>query len=255
MVLFKFREAPPILEENKKMSKKFMLILLVVMVLALSACTRAASSAPTATATPKANFPKPLATSGMNAIEIAGTQTAVATAGLPLPTAAGSAIEITSTPGLDQTPVATLESAGNVLLPSVTPSGIATAIVAATPMPQVTAAPVVKPGTYVLHQGEYPYCLARRFNVSPEELLSLNGLSSSQSEYTPGTTITIPQSGGTFPGQRSRKNHPTQYAVLTGDTIYSIACDFGDVDPMGIVSVNGLSGSYALTVGSTIQIP
>jgi LysM repeat protein len=236
------------------MSKKFLLVLLMVLALSLSACTRAASSASTGTPTPKVNFPKPLATSGMNAIEIAGTQTAVATAGMPMPTAAGTAK--TPVDVLTITPLAgTLPTAVVITpLPSLTPAVLATAIVS-TPVPHVTAGPIVKPGTYVLHQGEFPYCLARRFNVNPEELLTLNGLSSSQSEYTPGMTISIPQSGGTFPGQRSRRAHPTQHTVLTGDTIYSIACDFGDVDPMGIVSVNGLSGSYALTVGSTIQIP
>ena len=249
------------------MSKKFLLILLMVLALSLSACTRAASSASTGTPTPKANFPKPLATSGMNAIEIAGTQTAVATAGMPMPTAvrtAGTPVTVLNTTPLAGTPVGALPTAVvNTPLPSLTPVALSTAIVS-TPVPtvptvptvpQVTAGPIVKPGTYVLHQGEFPYCLARRFNVNPEELLTLNGLSSSQSEYTPGMTISIPQSGGTFPGQRSRRAHPTQYTVLTGDTIYSIACDFGDVDPMGIISVNGLSGSSTLTVGSTIKIP
>lgn len=240
------------------MSKKFLLILLMALALSLSACTRAASSVPTGTPTPKANFPKPLATSGMNAIEIAGTQTAVATAGMPMPTAAVAAktpVDVLNITPLAGTPDGALPTAVvSTPLPSLTPAGIATAIVS-TPVPKATAGPIVKPGTYVLHQGEFPYCLARRFNVNPEELLTLNGLSSSQSDYTPGTTISIPQSGGTFPGQRSRRAHPAQYTVLTGDTIYSIACDFGDVDPMGIVSVNGLSGSYALTVGSTIQIP
>ena len=72
---------------------------MVLLALTLSACTRAASSAPAATATPKTNFPKPVATTGMNAIEIAGTQTAVATAGLPMPTPAAG----TPAPGTNPT--------------------------------------------------------------------------------------------------------------------------------------------------------
>lgn len=239
------------------MSKKYILFLLVVLALTLNACTRAASNAPVATATPKTNFPKPVATSGMNAIEIAGTQTAVATSGLPMPTSAGAAAGTpgtgaipTFTPlaGVNQTPV------GATPLPSPTP-GTAATVAVSTPVVQQPSAPVSKPGTYALHQGEFPYCLARRFNVDPETLLKLNGLSSGQSYYTPGTVITIPQSGGAFPGIRALKAHPAQYTVGSGDTIYSIACEFGDVDPMGIVSANNLSGSYDLTIGSIIQVP
>ena len=235
------------------MSKKYILILFVILALTLSACTRPASSAPNATATPKANFPKPVATSGMNAIEIAGTQTAVATSGLPMPTIAGVDAGIaTFTPlaGVNLTPVNNQPTS----LPSPTVGAAATAILT-TPVPLVTAGPISKPSTYVLHQGEFPYCLARRFNVNPDELLSLNGLSSNQSYYAPGTSISIPQSGGTFPGARALRNHPAHYTVIYGDTIYSIACEFGDVDPMGIVSANGLSGSYSLTTGSSIQVP
>lgn len=258
------------------MTKRNLLIIFVIFTFIISACTRSASSAPAATATPKANFPKPVATSGMNAIEIAGTQTAIATSGLPMPTSASNVLAVTNTPlaGVNQTPIANLPtaaSAGVTPFPTIPPSGntplpspttgstIPTAILSTqavnTPVVYATAAPVVKPATYVLHQGEYPYCLARRFNVNPEELLSLNGLSSSQSEYTPGTTISIPSSGASWPGTRSLKNHPVQYTVQTGDTIYSIACEFGDVDPMGIASVNGLSGDYSLTTGTAIQIP
>lgn len=247
------------------MSKKFVQILIVVLAIMLSACTRAASSAPVATATPQANFPKPVATSGMNAIEIAGTQTAVATAGLPMPKPGGTEAATqaqggvpTFTPlGNEKTPVATVEAAQpavNTPLPS--PTGeVAATVVVNTPLPQPTAGPIVKPASYVLHEGEFPYCLARRYNVNPDALLTLNGLSSGQSYYAPGTTITIPQSGGAFPGQRALMTHPASYTVSAGETIYSIACKFGDVDPMAIVSANNLTGTYALTAGTTIQVP
>ena len=234
---------------------------MVLLALTLSACTRAASSAPAATATPKTNFPKPVATTGMNAIEIAGTQTAVATAGLPMPTSAagtpapGTNPTFTPLAGVNQTSVApTTQAGGSTALPSPTVGTAATTVVG-TPVVIATAGPVTKPGTYALHQGEFPYCLARRFNVNPDTLLSLNGLSPNQSYYTPGTVITIPQSGGPFPGTRALKSHPAQYLVQSGDTVYSIACEFGDVDPMAIVSANNLSGNYTLTSGSSIQVP
>ena len=215
------------------MSKKYSLILFVVLALMLGACTRAASTAPqTTAATPPADFPQPVATSGMNIIETAGTQTAIATAGLPIPTASGNETQapVVNTPD---------SNASSTPLPTPTPE-------ISTPVPQ----PVVqtsKPASYTLHEGEFPWCIARRFNVSPAELLALNGLPADGQTYYAGLTLKIPQSGNTFPGARALKPHPAQYVVRSGDTIYSIACLFGDVDP---VNVPG-----GLTTGATIQIP
>ena len=189
----------------------------------------------------------------MNAIELAGTQTAIATSGLPLPTAA-STVDPNVTQAATGIPTFTPLAGINTPVVSTPLPSPTTAPAAATAVPQ-TSGTVSKPSTYSLHEGEFPYCLARRFNVNPDQLLSLNGISSSQSYFVPGTVITIPQSGGSFPGARALKAHPVQYTVRAGDTIYSIACEFGDVDPMGIVSTNSLSGSYSLTAGATIQIP
>jgi LysM repeat protein len=241
------------------MSKKFVLILLAVLALTLNACTRTAS-VPVGTPTPDVNFPQPVATSAMNAIEIAGTQTAVATAGLPIPPAAGTQTGADTSANATFTPlapinltqdgsIATNTPDGGLALPSPTnqaPAG-------STPVP-VTAVPVVKPGTYTLKEGEFVYCIARRFNVNPDEVLSLNGLADGMTLYA-GRTLTLPTTNHTFPGSRALKAHPSQYNVRAGDTIYSVACLYGDVDPTQIIAANNLSGNYNLTTGSTLQIP
>jgi LysM repeat protein len=222
------------------MSKKYILILFMALALTLGACTRSASTAPQATtATPQADFPKPVATSGMNIIETAGTQTAIATAGLPIPTASGNetqpvVVQPTNTPAANATST-----------PLPTPTTAAVVVATNTPVPQPTVQ-TSKPASYTLHEGEFPYCIARRFNVNPDELLALNGLPDGQTFYA-GLTLKIPQSGGIFPGTRALKTHPASYVVQSGDTIYSIACLFGDVDPANIPS--------GMTTGATIQIP
>jgi len=96
-----------------------------------------------------------------------------------------------------------------------------------------------RPATYVLHAGEFPYCIARRFNVDPSDLLNLNGLSSGE-VLQPGMTLSIPATGS-FPGDRALQAHPTQYTVAVNDTFYTIACAFGDVDPNTIAAANGLA--------------
>jgi LysM repeat protein len=122
---------------------------------------------------------------------------------------------------------------------------------AATAVPVFTATPGI-PATYVVQPGEFPYCLARRFNVNPTELLNLNGVGSL---LQPGMTLKIPQTGNPFPGTRALKAHPTTYTVVSGDTIYTIACQFGDVDPNAIIQANALTPPYTLTPGQTIHIP
>jgi LysM repeat protein len=72
--------------------------------------------------------------------------------------------------------------------------------------------------------------------------------------YPPGTLLRIPQTGS-FPGSRALLSHPATYPVVSGDTIYSVACIYGDVDPLAIASTNSLSSPYTLTPGTTIRIP
>jgi LysM repeat protein len=111
------------------------------------------------------------------------------------------------------------------------------------------------PDSYTLKSGEFPYCIARRFDISPAALLSANGLNINSNVY-PGTKLTIPKNAGSFnQGSRSLRSHPTNYTVVSGDTVFSIACLYGDVDPRAIEEVNGLSGSYTLAAGKVIKIP
>ncbi len=128
-------------------------------------------------------------------------------------------------------------------------------------MPQPTATPIVVftatpglPTTYVLQKGEFPFCIARRFNVNQYELLNLNGLTLS-SKPVVGFTLKIPQTGNPFSGERALRPHPTTHTVSAGETIYSIACLYGDVDPNAIAQANGLSAPYTLTAGQSLYIP
>jgi peptide/nickel transport system permease protein len=109
--------------------------------------------------------------------------------------------------------------------------------------------------TYTLQRDEFPYCIARRFNVDPTELLALNGLLKNQTFYT-GTVLQIPQTGNPFPYERMLKSHPAIYTVVTsGETLYTIACGFGDVEPLSIAQANDISMDSNLFVGQQLNIP
>jgi hypothetical protein len=43
--------------------------------------------------------------------------------------------------------------------------------------------------------------------------------------------------------------------VVAGDTIYTIACKYGDVDPNAIAQANSLQAPYDLSAGKVLHIP
>jgi len=254
------------------MSAKYRSVLIisifVITTAVLSACTQSLSSAPVETPTliptglfvsPIASVENPMLMIEQFAKQTEAAQTLAANGGTPVAGTPDAAI--TGTPGTPQAVVTTdsaVIASPTIIVDSFTPTNanpvattVPTSIAAATSVP-----PAIASGSeYILRAGEYPYCIARRYNVDPEALLKASGLTSPDIYYA-GLKLIIPQSGP-FPGVRSLRAHPATYTVASGDeTVYSIACLFGDVDPNGIVSSNpSINASSKLTVGQVLQIP
>jgi len=249
---------------DKKIGVRLTVILLLGTILA-TACTQSYSSAPAATPTliPAGLFVSPLPT-GVDAMQLVadfGTQTAEALSGT---TATPEAVTATSGTASPATDTPTLES-GTFITPL---SGSSTPAVTFTPAPVTTVsvtdtayagtyvAPAGVPTTYTLQEGEFPYCIARRFNVDPGELISLNGLRDWQIQQ-PGLILQMPQTGDPFPGVRALHNHPDTYTVTGNNdtTIYGVACYYGDVFPDAIAQANNLPLETVLTAGQQLTIP
>lgn len=224
------------------MSKKFISILAVGIALAIlpTACLRSASTAPMPTTTTTGN---PAVSDPMKMLQNLATQTAMAGTGLP--TSGTLTPDLTGTPTVEGT------------LPSPTPTSLIPPTgepgITATPL-AITVTPPARPATYTLHEGEFPYCIARRYNIDPDVLLSLNGLSGGET-FSPGLVLTIPQTAAVFPSPRALIQHPATYTIQANDTIYSIGCKYGDVDPQAIAAVNGLTAPYTLHAGQSLSIP
>lgn len=239
---------------NKQRGMMLMIILVISTALLATACTQSLSQAPAATATliPTGLFvsPFPSVENPMAMIEEFARQTAAAqTAAAGGPTGT----PLTSTPDGTGTATATAGTPTNANPVSTTVVAVSTTVTpggpTSTPIP-----PGVRPSSYTLQAGEFPYCIARRFNVNPDDLLAINGLVSGN-VFMPGITLKIPQSG-VFPGDRALAAHPTTYTVSSSDeTIYGVACKFGDVDPAVLASTNGLSVSTVLSTGQRLSIP
>ncbi len=108
------------------------------------------------------------------------------------------------------------------------------------------------PQKYTLQNGEFPYCIARRYNVNPVELMRLNYLYYNQI-FRKGLILWMPQSGKAFPGERALNPHTDVYTVQKdGETIYTAACYYGDIDPAALATANGLALDAILAKGQQI---
>lgn len=225
-----------------KTSKIFALLLSALLFISLAACVKSIPSkqaSPTKTGQPGATKPGP--TGVMEQIYQFATQTAMA-----------GKSEAPGTPAVAGTPGEPIASAPAA--PQTNPPPQPTT--PPTPKPTVMI-PTPTPGlpkTYTIQRGEFPYCIARRFNIDPAALLKINGMGGG-SFYYEGMILKIPQDAKPFPGNRTLHAHPTTYTVKSGDSIYSIACYFGDVDPYAIALANGLKEPYKLGAGDIINIP
>jgi len=245
-----------------KKPQLFVFILVILLTFGMAACERSASTpVPGTEGEPEFPLPDQETPSAMEVIENIATQTAQAAEGggeaqpeadAPADTAAD---QPETAPEGDAAPPeggeTTTETATDADTPAETTGGNDTEQGGG----QVVNEEYAVPDTYTVKAGEFPFCIARRFNISPSALLNANGLNVN-SQVFPGKVLTIPKGAGSFDaGSRALAAHPTKYTVKGGDTVYSIACLFGDVDPRNIEASNNLSGGYTLSVGQVIQIP
>jgi LysM repeat protein len=213
-------------------NKKLFLGILILSTLILGACTRSASTAV---------VDSPTQDPIESIFSTVATQTALAANGAK----SGDDDDAGDSGNGDDAPVETS-------MPTTAPTSTTAATATSTAAP--TSAPGSAPITYTLHLGEWPYCLARRFDVDPDALIAANGLANA-TELSVGVTLTIPTDAGAFGGQRSLRSHPTSYTASGIDTFYSIACEFGDLYPENIAQANGKDVDYTPAAGELLQIP
>ena len=238
--------------------RRILVLTIALFVLVALACTRSASGPmPRVTVSGSGAqggaLPTQVALQAYQAAEQDMTATAMAAtaAGETSPTEPPTPVPPAPTP----TTVPAMPPTPTPVPPTATP-----VVVAPSPTPQtVSSGQHVIPAEYVLHQGEFPYCIARRFNIHPEDLLQANGISPWQYYFAPGTRLRIPQNARPFTdfAPRALRPHPTTYTVRgSGETLYSIACKFGDVWPEDIAQANGLPlNDEPLAPGTVLHIP
>ena len=238
----------------------------IFMALVSTGCERSYAPIDESLATPTVEggtFPEALP-ADMEGVFEAGAQTATAQA-LEAAAPAAAPEDATAVPAAGEDTelapaTATIDAAGEPTVAVVPATATSTLPVVQDPTAEPTKVPSVNinnlPANYTLKKGEFPYCIARRFNVDPAELLNINGITTAQAGvYQPGLTLKIPQTGNPFPSNRSLHNHPVTYIVPDTTTVYGVACYFGDVDPAAILNANSISNPESIAAGTSLQIP
>jgi len=227
--------------------------ILMLVAIITSACNQPYSQQPSVTNTPidpNSLFATPLSgATQMTDVEIfaTGTQAALQTT---TPASATPSGGVGITPQASATPTPVINLATNTSTATLAVSGSG---------PSVTPLPAgARPDRYTLHKEEFPYCIARRYDLDPVQLLSTNQLGLGDI-YIPGFVLDLTRVTSRFPGVRALRNHPDTYTVTgNGDTtVYGVACRYGDVEPAQIAAAQnpGISVDSALSVGLQLKIP
>lgn len=110
-------------------------------------------------------------------------------------------------------------------------------------IPKETNKPSGETNTYIVKGGDTLYSIARQFNTTINELMSLNNLTSSV--LSVGQTLRIPTT--------ESNNNYIEYVVKSGDSLYVIANKYGTT-VNEIKSANNLT-SNLLSIGQVLRIP
>jgi LysM repeat protein len=228
----------------------------------LAGCTVSYSSpagSPGATS-PSGNSTSP-ALATMNALRTAFIQQTAQARGQNGTPGTGATNTLSSFSTVAVTPtVAQSTPVGSTPIPTATQAATVPIVPTATQAATVPVVPTSTPGhpaTYKINDGETVYCLGRRFNISPDDILTLNGLGANAQVF-PGDVLKLPANGDPFPGERVLHPHTANmiYVVSAAyNTIYKIGCYFGDVDPNRIIAANNLKDPYTLTSEQKLIIP
>jgi peptidoglycan-N-acetylglucosamine deacetylase len=177
---------------------------------------------------------------------------------VPTPTRAATAVATTRTPQANATPLALPAVSGGAAVTGT--QGSAAGSPSATQAPQASTGATQQPTaagngqsfTYTVAKGDSLTGLAKKFGVTQESILTLNGLTNPDSIQA-GQTLKIPGQNTSATGTGA-SGGATTYTVVAGDTLSKIAVKLG-VTTKQIIAANNLANPDVLTIGKVLTIP
>lgn len=125
-------------------------------------------------------------------------------------------------------------------------------------VPTATLTPIPNGNcTYTVAAGENLFRISMKYNLTPQELASANGIPN-MNIIMVGQTLTIPNCGVTSPAPGATAVPPTTggnvYTVQQGDTLFKISVQYG-VPLASIAAANGISNINLIVVNQQLVIP
>lgn len=148
-------------------------------------------------------------------------------------------------------------AAGQTILPNNVPLLSDTALPTAAPLPTETPTPLPATTTYIRHQvltGETLLSISTEYDISVEEIQSVNNLDDELIRAGDVLIIPILQDTQTVTAASQGPASRFRYTVLTGDTIISIAVNFGSTVEE-ILAANGMSANDLIRPGDELIVP
>jgi LysM repeat protein len=115
-----------------------------------------------------------------------------------------------------------------------------------------TPAPVTNSSYHTVQRGDTLYNISRRYNMSVEQLASLNGLYPPYPALSVGQKLTI-SSGSSQTNIPSSSTTAQYHYVQAGENLYRIALKYGYTTQQ-VASWNGLYPPYNLVIGQRLQV-
>jgi len=116
-----------------------------------------------------------------------------------------------------------------------------------------TASAVRAPAIYTVIPGDTVSSVAQQFSLSTASVLALNGLSW-KSTIFPGQVLTLTTAPVKSTGSPTPTTRAGQYRIVKGDTISSLAAQFG-VSTQSILDASGLTWTSIVYPGQLILVP
>ncbi len=120
--------------------------------------------------------------------------------------------------------------------------------------PQKTVTPTQQAGTYKVVEGDTPYSVCRKFNITLDDLAILNNLDKNNPVIKIDQLLSVRQQVAPEKQESVSRSNMIKYEIVPGDNLYKIAQDFS-ISLDELMSANNFNDNTVIHAGQIIRVP